>query len=74
MAEFKELREGDDRAYGKRWIKAPWFCMNCGAHDTWQYHPGDGGDYYHDCMVTCHSCGHDMCCVEQVQDVGAHGN
>jgi hypothetical protein len=44
------------------WYLSDWFCRSCGKRDTWQSEH-EGGDYYHDCSVTCASCGDVMCCV-----------
>lgn len=45
------------------WVATDWFCPSCGKQDMWQ-EGGGGGDYYHDSSVFCHSCGHEMCCVQ----------
>ena len=58
------------RDYGPKqvqWIKSDWYCMECGKQDVWQI-IGGGSDYYRDCEVTCHSCQHTMCCVDEVED------
>lgn len=61
--ERKPLRDGDERwRIGKEWVKSDWFCMECGKQDVWQG-TSQGGDYYHDYNATCHSCGHEMCCL-----------
>ena len=70
MSENKRPRKIAKSRYSNReveWIQSDWFCPKCGKRDMWQEGTG-GGDYYHDNTVTCHSCRHDMCCVDTVRD------
>ncbi len=64
----KPLRESDSdiaRIYKGPWVKSEWFCMECGKQDVWQL-ADQGDDYYIGHSARCHSCEHEMSCLDKV--------
>lgn len=60
-------QSGDPESPLVEWMLTDWFCPACGKKGMWQRGLGQD-DYYHTSSVTCHSCGHQMCCVDLTTD------